>query len=66
MQLKKASTINREDVKLKYESWIVNDWSVTLNNKTRKIVNWKSTLLNTIPYLRKDETNFYKPNIIHE
>lgn len=64
--IEKASTINREDVKLKYESWIVNDWSVTLNNKTRKIVNWKSTLLNTIPYLRKDETNFYKPNIIHE
>jgi hypothetical protein len=64
--IEKASTINREDVRLKYESWIVNDWSVTANNKTRKIVNWKSTLLNTIPYLRKDESNFYKPNIIHE
>ena len=59
--IEKASTINREDVRLKYESWIVNDWSVTANNKTRKIVNWKSTLLNTIPYLRKDESNFYKP-----
>ena len=64
--IEKASTINREDVRLKYESWIVNGWSVTANNKTRKIVNWKSTLLNTIPYLRKDESNFYKPNIIHE
>ena len=58
--------INKEDVKLKYESWKVNDWSVTVNNKTRKIVNWKSTLLNTLPYLRKDESKVYTPNIIHE
>lgn len=64
--IEKSLTVNREDVKLKYESWLVNDWSVTLNNKTRKIVNWKSTLLNTIPYLRKDESKFYTPNIIHE
>jgi len=64
--IEKSITVNREDVKLKYESWLVNDWSVTLNNKTRKIVNWKSTLLNTIPYLRKDESKFYTPNIIHE
>lgn len=58
--------INKEDVKLKYESWKVNDWSVTVNNKTRKIVNWKSTLLNTLPYLRKDESKIYTPNIVHE
>lgn len=58
--------INKEDVRLKYESWKVNDWSVTVNNKTRKIVNWKSTLLNTLPYLRKDESKSYTPNIIHE
>jgi hypothetical protein len=58
--------INKEDVRLKYESWKVNDWSVTVNNKTRKIVNWKSTLLNTLPYLRKDESKSYTPQIIHE
>jgi hypothetical protein len=58
--------INKEDVRLKYESWKVNNWSVTVNNKTRKIVNWKSTLLNTLPYLRKDESKSYTPNIIHE
>lgn len=58
--------INKEDVRLKYESWKVNDWSVTVNNKTRKIVNWKSTLLNTLPYLRKDESNSYTPLIVHE
>jgi len=58
--------INKEDVRLKYESWKVNDWSVTVNNKTRKIVNWKSTLLNTLPYLRRDESNSYTPLIVHE
>jgi hypothetical protein len=64
--VQQVPTINKEDVKLKYESWKVNDWSVTVNNKTRKIVNWKSTLLNTLPYLRKDESKVYTPNIIHE
>jgi hypothetical protein len=64
--VQQVPTINKEDVKLKYESWKVNDWSVTVNNKTRKIVNWKSTLLNTLPYLRKDESKIYTPNIIHE
>ena len=64
--VQQVPTINKEDVKLKYESWKVNDWSVTVNNKTRKIVNWKSTLLNTLPYLRKDESKVYTPNIVHE
>ena len=64
--IEKVPTINQEDVKLKYESWLINDWSVTVNNKTRKILNWKSTLLNTLPYLRKDESKYYIPNIIHE
>jgi hypothetical protein len=64
--VQQVPSINKEDVKLKYESWKVNDWSVTVNNKTRKIVNWKSTLLNTLPYLRKDESKIYTPNIIHE
>ena len=64
--VQQVPTINKEDVRLKYESWKVNDWSVTVNNKTRKIVNWKSTLLNTLPFLRKDESNTYTPNIVHE
>lgn len=64
--IQQVPTINKEDVRLKYESWKINDWSVTVNNKTRKIVNWKSTLLNTLPYLRKDNGNSYTPQIIHE
>jgi hypothetical protein len=64
--VQQVPTINKEDIRLKYESWKINDWSVTVNNKTRKIVNWKSTLLNTLPYLRKDNGNSYTPQIIHE
>lgn len=53
--VQQVPNINREDVRLKYESWKVNEWSVTVNNKTRKIVNWKSTLLNTLPHMKKIE-----------
>jgi len=42
--------VSQEDVKLKYQSWVVNDWSVTRQGKTNPIKNWKSTLLNTIPF----------------
>ncbi len=51
--LSKEPNINTNEVKLKYESWLVNDWSVIRNNKNIKIKNWKSTLLNTIPYISK-------------
>jgi hypothetical protein len=54
--LSKEPNINTNEVKLKYESWLVNDWSVIRNNKNIKIKNWKSTLLNTIPYISKIQT----------
>jgi hypothetical protein len=62
----KIYNINKDDVSLKYMSWLENDWSTNVNGKQRKITNWKSTLLNTLPYIRKDELKTYKPNIIHE
>ena len=58
--------INKQDVRLKYESWLVNDWCVNVDGKQRKICNWKTTLLNTLRYLRTDQGNVYSPNIIHE
>lgn len=58
--------INKQDVRLKYESWLVNDWSVNVDGKKRKILNWKTTLLNTLRYLRTDQGNVYNPPIIHE
>ena len=43
-------------IKLKYESWKENDWS-TGGKKSRKIINWKATLLNTLKYLKKEKTS---------
>ena len=42
------------DLKLKYESWNVNGWQ-TGGSKPRKIINWKTTLLNTLPYLKEGQ-----------
>jgi len=44
-------------VALKYSSWITNDWK---DGNDNKIVNWKSKLLNTLPYI--DEVNQKKYN----
>jgi hypothetical protein len=51
----KVSNINLAAVTLKYESWIENDWNTNVKGKEHKIKNWKSTLLNTLPYLPKHE-----------
>lgn len=44
----KVSNVKHESVKLKYESWIENDWK---DGNDKKIVNWKSKLTNTVQYL---------------
>ena len=48
-----VSDINTEEVRLKYESWKVNNWCTNVKGKEKSIKNWKSTLLNTLPYLSK-------------
>lgn len=45
---------NEELIRLKYESWKANGWK-TGGQKSKPIKNWKSTLLNTLPYIQ--ETN---------
>lgn len=47
--------VSIEALKLKYQSWLLNDWHKEKNGKMIKIVNWKSTLANTIPYLPKQQ-----------
>jgi len=47
----RKSNVNPEDVRLKYFSWKDNDWSITRDNKTRPILNWRSTLTNTVKFL---------------
>lgn len=51
--------ISETDLKMKYESWIENDWK-TGGNKPRKILNWKTTLINTLKYLNQKEKSFVK------
>jgi hypothetical protein len=52
--LVKVPDINKEAVRMKYFSWIENDWSTNQKGKQRKISNWKSTLNNTLVYLPKE------------
>lgn len=50
--LKKESSLVVKDLEFKYESWKENGWKDGNNNP---IKNWKSKILNTIPYMKKDE-----------
>jgi hypothetical protein len=49
--------VNIENVKLKFNSWLVNDWMVTRQGKDTPIKNWKTTLSNTMQYLGEQEIN---------
>ena len=52
--LKKKPLVNKSDLKLKYEAWVESGWKKqTKDGKLVKILNWKSTLLNTLPYIAK-------------
>lgn len=48
--LEKDSTIDKQNLKLKYQAWLENDWKDGFGNE---IINWKSKLLNTIPHIPK-------------
>ena len=45
-----------DDLKLKYNAWLENDWK---DGNDKQIKNWKTKLLNTIPYLKT--TNIRPP-----
>jgi len=53
----KVHNIDKDQVRLKYESWLVNEWCTNAKGKKTKIKNWKSTLLNTLPYISRIDTN---------
>ena len=50
--LEKKPTVDKEALRLKYESWVESDWH-TGGDKPRKIKNWKTTLSNTLPYMKE-------------
>jgi hypothetical protein len=47
----KKPKVNRQDLRLKYESWFENGWSINRGGKLQPIQNWKTTLCNTLPYI---------------
>jgi len=46
--IEKKPLVGIAALKLKYESWVENDWKDGHGNK---IINWKSKLLNTLPFI---------------
>ena len=50
--LSKEPKLNLQSLKLKYESWCENNWK---DGNNKPIKNWRSKLLNTIPYLKLDD-----------
>ena len=50
--IEQISNIDKDEVKLKYESWRVNNWK---DGNNKQIKNWKTKLLNTLPYISKIE-----------
>lgn len=50
--LSKKSNLCKESIKLKYDSWVENDWK---DGNNKKISNWKSKLTNTVQYLKENE-----------
>jgi hypothetical protein len=47
----KKPNVDKDELLLKYESWMENDWCTNSKGKQHKIKNWRSTLLNTLPYI---------------
>jgi len=52
--IEKDSSLDLKALKNKYDSWVVNNWK---DGNNKKIVNWKSKILNTIAYLPKNTIN---------
>lgn len=51
--LEKMPDVSIDVLRLKYDSWIENGWCTNRDGKKSVIKNWKSTLINTLPYLQK-------------
>jgi len=68
--IEKSPDVNIESLRLKYDAWISSDWCTNKSGKLTKIKNWKATLLNTLPYLpkqQKDETkDDYMNNVMKQ
>lgn len=54
--------VSENQINAKYQSWKGNNWR---NGNGKQIKNWKSTLLNTLPYMNQKET-IEKPETVEE
>lgn len=50
--VKKVLNVDRNDLKLKYESWIENDWK---DGNDKPIISWKSKVTNILRYTKRIE-----------
>lgn len=57
--------VNVENVKLKYNAWLVDGWNVNRGGKKYEIKNWKNTLSNTIQYLGEVAPQQIDPLVAH-
>lgn len=55
----KNLNLDTTKLELKFEAWKENEWRT---GKGQKINNWKTTLLNTLPYLQKEKNSAKKEN----
>ena len=51
--LEKEPNVNLEALKNKYDAWVENGWK---NGNDKPIKNWKSALLQTMPYIEKNKS----------
>jgi hypothetical protein len=51
--------VDTEAVKFKYESWIENQWK---DGNNKKIINWKTKLLNTLPHIKEKQIKYDPTN----
>jgi hypothetical protein len=54
----KKPNVDSEKLSLKYSAWIENDWR---DGNGNKITNWKTKLLNTLPYIDEVNKKKYDP-----
>lgn len=52
--IEKKPDIDINNLKLKYDSWVENKW---MDGNDKKISNWKTKLLNTLPYIKIEVKN---------
>ncbi len=48
----KKPKVNKDCIKLKFDSWVENDWQ---DGNDKPIKNWKTKLLNTLPYIEENK-----------